>query len=537
LSKQIAMKQENFDQQNRMGRSNTFFDETFAAPDLFASFTGASNDDEMNTTPSTGSTPELIFGMFDDLRTSMSSRIKKQRDGIENENDVYSVASTNVVEKNLRTSKVKKIVKKKTTKKKNSYRPTNLKLIAEDAIEPSKMQQIVYQCDDINRDDQRDAFSQEPYDISSGGSLVFQDMRIGYSGITEYPQTLTQSQPMSPQTIITLDSPVRQRVPRTPPTSFHTNKDNKTIKYENLVELQTLGSGASSSVTLVKDTKSGILYAKKTVKVGYNLSPKLINSEVKALHRCRTCSHIISFYDAFYRDDKIHIILEYMDGNSLEAIQHKVGQVPEEMLAIMSWQVLKALQYLHNKRIVHRDIKPANILIKKNGEVKISDFGLTGIYSRTLNQKQLEEKQNGSANHYGTKNPMVWQTCQGTILYMSPERIQEQPHTFNSDIWSLGLTLAELRMGRYPFTNTNSYFDIIAEIKRLEQGAFQLPGDLFSPIFTDFVKNCMIVDQNQRPSAAQLMQHEWIMQVERLFQDEAHMKGELAKWMANTVRT
>jgi serine/threonine protein kinase len=173
--------------------------------------------------------------------------------------------------------------------------------------------------------------------------------------------------------------------------------------------------------------------------------------------------------------------------------------------------------------------------MKRNGDVKISDFGLTGIYSSRLNPTQLREQQATSAGNYGMKNPMVWKTCQGTILYMSPERIQEQTHSFNSDIWSLGITLAELRMGKYPFKNHSSYFDILEEIKLIEKGQWQLPQDQFSPAFSDFLRQCIVVDPSKRPSAQQLLDHEWIGGIKSRFTDEVHMRQELSKWMQNAI--
>jgi hypothetical protein len=88
-------------------------------------------------------------------------------------------------------------------------------------------------------------------------------------------------------------------------------------KFEDLEVIKELGEGASSSVSLVKDVKSGITYAKKMITLGSDLQPKVIHEEVKALDKCKNNQYIIKMFEAFHRDGKIHILLEYMDGNSL----------------------------------------------------------------------------------------------------------------------------------------------------------------------------------------------------------------------------
>ena len=99
--------------------------------------------------------------------------------------------------------------------------------------------------------------------------------------------------------------------------------------------------------------------------------------------------------------------------------------VPEKDIWSMFRQIAKAVDYIHSKRIIHRDLKPPNVLLTAQGVVKIADFGLSRLFKAT---------EVGEANS----------VC-GTPYYMSPERIAEQPHTFASDIWSLGCILYEVK--------------------------------------------------------------------------------------------
>jgi len=120
--------------------------------------------------------------------------------------------------------------------------------------------------------------------------------------------------------------------------------------------------------------------------------------------------------------------MEYMDGGSLDLLLKKANHLPEQILGKVTIAVIKGLNYLREKhQIMHRDVKPSNILVNSRGEIKICDFGVSG---------QLIDSM---------ANSFV-----GTRSYMSPERLQGNHYTVQSDIWSLGLSLVEMAIGRYP---------------------------------------------------------------------------------------
>merc|ERR1719210_1262953 len=117
-----------------------------------------------------------------------------------------------------------------------------------------------------------------------------------------------------------------------------------------------------------------------------------------------------------------------MDGGSLDLILRKAGRIPEPILGTITIAVLKGLSYLREKhQIMHRDVKPSNILVNTCGEIKLCDFGVSG---------QLIDSM---------ANSFV-----GTRSYMAPERLQGSHYSVQSDIWSLGLSLVEMSIGRYP---------------------------------------------------------------------------------------
>lgn len=125
--------------------------------------------------------------------------------------------------------------------------------------------------------------------------------------------------------------------------------------------------------------------------------------------------------------------MEFCEGGSLDSIYKEVkrlgGRTGEKVLGKIAEGVLQGLTYLEAKRILHRDIKPSNILLCRNGEVKLCDFGVSGDFGTK-----------GEAN-----------TFIGTSYYMAPERITGQTYTITSDVWSTGVTLLEVAQHRFPF--------------------------------------------------------------------------------------
>lgn len=83
----------------------------------------------------------------------------------------------------------------------------------------------------------------------------------------------------------------------------------------------------------------------------------------------------------------LSFLLEYMDLGNLSDVIKAVGAIPEAIIGMITYQVLKGLDYLHKMKVIHRDIKPSNLLLNSEGEVKISDFGVSTILTNTYSKK------------------------------------------------------------------------------------------------------------------------------------------------------
>lgn len=289
-----------------------------------------------------------------------------------------------------------------------------------------------------------------------------------------------------------------------------------------------LGSGNGGVVLKVRHRKTGTVMAKKLIHL--EVKPAVRNQilrELTVLHECNS-PYIVGFYGAFNSDSEINICMEYMDGGSLDLVLRKVNRITEPVLAKITEAVLKGLSYLREKhQIMHRDVKPSNILINSSGEIKLCDFGVSG---------QLIDSM---AN-----------TFIGTRSYMSPERLEGNRYTVQSDIWSLGLSLVELAIGRYPIpiptdSEVTSLFEIdptgltprfegrlgaqsLAIFELLEYIVNQppptLPSSHFSEEFVDFINRCLKRETSERSDLKSLLMDPFLTK-------NTLSQAEFAKWV------
>ncbi|KAF9517261.1 hypothetical protein BS47DRAFT_1291331 [Hydnum rufescens UP504] len=209
------------------------------------------------------------------------------------------------------------------------------------------------------------------------------------------------------------------------------------LTLEDLKTIGELGQGNGGTVSKVEHGPTQTIMAKKVVLIDAKPAVrKQILRELQIMHDCNS-PYIVSFYGAFVADPHICICMEFMDKGSLDSVYKKFGPIPIDIVAKISLAVLEGLTYLYDAhRIIHRDIKPSNILINSRGHIKICDFGVSG------------ELINSIAD-----------TFVGTSTYMSPERIQGAQYTVKSDVWSLGISLIELALGRFPFADSDDSDD------------------------------------------------------------------------------
>uniref|UniRef100_A0A8C1JTU9 Dual specificity mitogen-activated protein kinase kinase 1 n=2 Tax=Cyprinus carpio TaxID=7962 RepID=A0A8C1JTU9_CYPCA len=314
------------------------------------------------------------------------------------------------------------------------------------------------------------------------------------------------------------------------------------LKDDDFEKICELGAGNGGVVFKVLHRPSGFIMARKLIHL--EIKPAIRNQiirELQVLHECNS-PYIVGFYGAFYSDGEISICMENMDGGSLDQCLKKAGKIPEQILGKVSIAVIKGLSYLREKhKIMHRDVKPSNILVNSRGEIKLCDFGVSG---------QLIDSM---------ANSFV-----GTRSYMSPERLQGTHYSVQSDIWSMGLSLVEMAIGRFPIPPPDA--------KELEQifgqplegdpsacdaspkprppgrpGSYSRPPmaifelldyivnepppklpSIFGTEFQDFVNKCLVKNPAERADLKQLMVHPFIKNSEA---EEVDFAG----WLCSTI--
>jgi mitogen-activated protein kinase kinase len=270
------------------------------------------------------------------------------------------------------------------------------------------------------------------------------------------------------------------------------------LDVNDLMEDQKLGYGSTGDVTKVTHIPTGRAMARKCIRLDpEQTTQQRISRELNVLRACHS-PHIVSFYGAFLTTDGlINICMEYMDLGSFDTIYRELGGINEQVIGKIALSALQGLDYLYRTfRIMHRDIKPSNILLNAQGNVKLCDFGVCGYLVNSIAHSFV-----------------------GTSSYMSPERIQGNEYTVRSDVWSLGLTLMELTIGKFPLPEVTGVFELMDEIVRAP--APRLPSHRYSSEYEDFIAQCLTKDFKERPLPSDLLLHPFIV---RTIQDDFDMR-------------
>uniref|UniRef100_A0A7S1QPG5 non-specific serine/threonine protein kinase n=1 Tax=Neobodo designis TaxID=312471 RepID=A0A7S1QPG5_NEODS len=250
----------------------------------------------------------------------------------------------------------------------------------------------------------------------------------------------------------------------------------------HVVEL--IGEGGFGKVYRARRRGTGLVVAMKfIVKKGKN--EKELRSLRQEIDILTSLNHdnIVMLLDAFETQTEFVVVMEYAKGELFEVLEDD-RSLPEEQVRGIAKQLVRALQYLHSKRIIHRDMKPQNILVGRNGTVKLCDFG----FARAM-----------------SCNTMVLTSIKGTPLYMAPELVQEQSYTHTADLWSLGCILYELYYGQPPFY-TNSIYTLIQQIVR-DPVKFPEP---ISPAFKSFLQGLLTKNASARLNWPGLATHPFV---------------------------
>ncbi|KAF8324022.1 calmodulin-dependent protein kinase [Clavulina sp. PMI_390] len=268
---------------------------------------------------------------------------------------------------------------------------------------------------------------------------------------------------------------------------------------------KTLGSGTYAVVKEAVHTKTGQFYACKVIsKKLMEGREYMVRNEIAVLKKVSAGhENIVTLYDYFETANNLYLVFDLCTGGELFDRICAKGSYYERDAAEIVRTVLGAVKYIHDCGIVHRDLKPENLLFRTKAEdskLLIADFGLSRVVD-------------------DSKHVMLTEVC-GTPGYMAPEIFRKIGHGKPVDIWAIGVIAYFLLCGYTPFDRESQQ----EEMQAICAGDYKFEPEQYwegvSETARDFVRTCLTIDQHQRPTAGQLLEHPW------LADESAHMQDE-----------
>lgn len=272
-----------------------------------------------------------------------------------------------------------------------------------------------------------------------------------------------------------------------PQTVIRTHSSGKIDIYKRREEL---GHGGFATVYRVENEEINEEFALKATSRTILEKPKIMQKHKSEVAIQRSLDHpkIVKLYDFFEDQKNTYMVLELCPGNSVRDMLRKKIRLTEEEASKILRDVIDALAYLHDNRVIHRDLKLENFLVGEDQSVKIGDFGLSAKLDYDDERKY---------------------TVCGTPNYISPELLSSSSkgHSYEVDIWAIGVCAFAMLTGHPPFEtkHTKLTYEYIQKCK------YEYPPNLrISPIAKDFIGKILQINPKLRPSALELQMHPFI---------------------------
>ena len=238
-----------------------------------------------------------------------------------------------------------------------------------------------------------------------------------------------------------------------------------------------IGAGGMGEVFKACHTETGRLAA---VKVLHRPEFAARFRNEAYLQASLTHPHIVALYSFEQLDERPALIMEWVDGQSLDRLIRQKGRLGNDEAYRIFRQIADAVSYLHQRGIIHRDLKPSNVLVRPDGQVRLVDFGIAK----------------------GVDTPRFTQAgyAVGTSEYMAPEQFRNRVEP-KSDVWALGVLLYEMTTGYLPFDDRNPLL-LRANIERgtYTQPRLLVPG--MAQQLVSLITDCLQTNPVKRPDAA-----------------------------------
>ena len=204
-----------------------------------------------------------------------------------------------------------------------------------------------------------------------------------------------------------------------------------------------------------------------------------------------THPHVVGIKEVFATSSKIFLVIELVDGGELFEYMNEVD-MGEDQVRFFFKQLVEGLLFCHRNNVCHRDLKPENLLLDINGNLKISDFGLSTMYV-------------GTESDDDSRVQMLHTTC-GTPNYVAPEILESKGYDGRkADVWSVGVILYVMIAGYLPFEEET----IPALFAKIKRARYTIP-DFFSEKAKDLVGKILVTNPDERLTLEDLQNHEWM---------------------------
>ncbi|XP_047307651.1 CBL-interacting serine/threonine-protein kinase 12-like [Impatiens glandulifera] len=248
-----------------------------------------------------------------------------------------------------------------------------------------------------------------------------------------------------------------------------------------------LGHGTFSKVYYAKNVINNESVAIKVIDKEMILKSGLIAHIKREISILRLVRHpnIVQLFEVMATKTKIYFVMEYVKGGELFKKVAK-GRLKEDVARKYFQQLISAVGFCHNRGVYHRDLKPENLLLDEEGDLKVSDFGLSCVSD--------QNRQDG-----------LFHTFCGTPAYVAPEVLARKGYDpAKVDIWSCGVVLFVLMAGYLPFHDMN----IMVMYKKIYRGEFRCPR-WFSPELTRFLRRLLDINPVTRITIPEIMNNKW----------------------------
>ena len=274
---------------------------------------------------------------------------------------------------------------------------------------------------------------------------------------------------------------------------------------ESYQKVKMIGKGGSGQVWLVRNIRTGDLNALKIVdRRKIILREQLVNMHTEMEVMAQVDSRwIVGLRESFVDKRFLYFVMEYVPGGDLMSPLIKHGKFDEKTTRFFMGEIILAIHDLHLKGFIHRDLKPDNVMLREDGHIKLTDFGLSQKIEETELDKSLSILQDYLYAHVsdGFHHKM---SIYGTCDYMSPEALKLGEMAPEDDYWALGVIMYEMLIGYHPFIGqgVNGTMEKVMEWKRW----INFSNADVSPEAIDVMSH-LICDRSERYSHEQLISH------------------------------